>query len=407
LEQQAQILHPASSRRWLVLGSVLTSRVIYTINWFNIAPLLGTTGLIAVALNLDLPSQGLLTSSFLLGAGIFQIPAGIVSARWGPKNTSQLGILILSLSGVSEGLSLNFPVLLASRFLLGLGAALFFAPAIGILTPLFKPEEEGFVLGLYNSCFNIGGAIGLFGWVLVTDFLGWRDGLILGGLIGIVSLAIGQIVIPGDKKPDRTLRKSMRPVFKSRNIWLLGFGVLGLWGAIFSSSSFLEAYTKDTFKISPYVSGLMASLIMFASIFGGPLGGWLSDRFRLRKIFILVPGILVSVGIILFGVSQPLELWFLIPLVGFMDSIVFSTMYASASQYPEVGHEYAPLGISIINSVQILGSYPIPIIFTLLVSAYGNNYSPGWFFMGGTSLALMTLIFRIKEPFSANSNPSG
>jgi MFS family permease len=393
----------ASSRRWLVLGSVLTSRVIYTINWFNIAPLLGTTGLIAVALNLDLPSQGLLTSSFLLGAGIFQIPAGIVSARWGPKNTSQLGMLILSLSGVGEGLSPNFPVLLASRFLLGLGAALFFAPAIGILTPLFKPEEEGFVLGLYNSCFNIGGAIGLFGWVLVTDFLGWRDGLILGGLIGIVSVAIGQIVIPSDRKPDRTLRKSMRPVFKSRNIWLLGFGVLGLWGAIFSSSSFLEAYTKDTFRISPYVSGLMASLIMFASIFGGPLGGWLSDRFRLRKIFILVPGIVVSIGIILFGVSQPLELWFLIPLVGFMDSIVFSTMYASASQYPEVGHEYAPLGISILNSVQILGSYPIPIIFTLLVSGYGNNYSPGWFFMGGISLALMMLIFWIKEPFKANS----
>src|SRR5690348_1671922 len=240
MKQEVKTLPKASSKRWLVLGSVLTSRVIYTINWFNIAPLLGATGLLAVGLNIDLPSQGLLTSSFLLGAGIFQIPAGIVSARWGPKNTSQLGMLILSLSGVGEGLSLNFPVLLVSRFLLGLGAALFFAPAIGILTPLFKPEEEGFVLGLYNSCFNIGGAIGLFGWVLVTDLLGWRDGLILGGLIGIVSVAIGQIVIPGDKKPDPALRKSMRLVFKSRNIWLLGFGVLGLWGAIFSSSSFLE-----------------------------------------------------------------------------------------------------------------------------------------------------------------------
>lgn len=407
MEQQTQTVQSASNRRWLVLGSVLTSRVIYTINWFNIAPLLGTTGLIAVALNLDLPSQGLLTSSFLLGAGIFQIPAGIVSARWGPKNTSQLGMLILSLSGVGEGLSPNFPVLLVSRFLLGLGAALFFAPAIGILTPLFKPEEEGFVLGLYNSCFNIGGAIGLFGWVLVTDLLGWRDGLVLGGLIGVVSVVIGQIVIPRDKRADRSLRRSMRPVFKSRNIWLLGFGVLGLWGAIFTSSNFLEAYTNDTFKISPYISGLMASLIMFASIFGGPIGGRLSDRYRQRKIFILLPGIVVSLGIILFGVSQPTELWFLIPLVGFMDSIVFSTMYASASQYPEVGHDYAPLGISILNSVQILGSYPIPIIATLLVKAYGNNYSPGWFFMGGVSLALMMLIFWIQEPFKANSKASG
>src|SRR6266571_2116361 len=406
MEQQAETLRSASSRRWLVLGSVLTSRVIYTINWFNIAPLLGATGLIAVALNVDLPSQGLLTSSFLLGAGIFQIPAGIVSARWGPKNTSQLGMLILSLSGIGEGLSPNFPTLLVSRFLLGLGAALFFSPAIGILTPLFKPEEEGFVLGLYNSCFSIGGAIGLFGWVLVTDLLGWQGGLILGGLIGVASVLIGQVVIPPDKPVEQAKRRSIRPVFRNRNIWLIAFGVLGLWGSIFSSSSFLEAYTKDTFGISAYIAGLMASLIMFASIFGGPTGGRLSDRFRNRKIFILIPGILTSIDVILFGVSQPTELWLLIPLVGFMDSIVFSTMYASASQYPEVGHEYAPLGISIINSVQILGSFPIPIIFTFLVNSYGKNYTPGWFFMGGLALAMMLLIKGIKEPFKANSDTS-
>src|SRR5215472_6121675 len=127
---------------------------------------------------------------------------------------------------------------------------------------------------------------------------------------------------------------------------------------------------------------------MFASIFGGPVGGRLSDHFRRRKIFIFLPGVIVSLGLILFGFSQPLELWLVIPIVGLFDSIVFSTMYASASQYPEVGHDYAPLGISIINSVQILGSYPVPIIFTLLVNAYGGNYAPGWFFMGGLALTL-------------------
>jgi MFS family permease len=408
--QQAEALQTSGNRRWLVLGSVLTSRVIYTINWFNLAPLLGATGIILTDLKVDLPSQGLLTSSFLLGAGIFQIPAGLLSARWGPKNTSQLGMLILSAGGIGEGLSPNFPALLVSRFLLGLGAALFFAPAIGILTPLFREEEEGFVLGLYNSCFNIGGALGLFGWVLVTDILGWRGGLILGGLLGIGSVLVSQIVIPRDKVVARGERRSARPVFRSRNIWLIAFGVLGLWGAIFSASHFLEAYAKDAFQIDPVLSGFMASLIMFASIFGGPVGGRLSDRFKRRKAFIFVPGVVVSFGLIFFGLSQPIELWLLIPIVGFFDSIVFSTMYASASQYPDVGHDYAPLGISIINSVQILGSYPIPIIFTLLVSSYPGNYgagyAAGWFFMGGLSLALMMLVLFIQEPFKANSSMS-
>ncbi|OLD13422.1 hypothetical protein AUF78_09480 [archaeon 13_1_20CM_2_51_12] len=389
-------------KRWLVLSSVLTSRVIYTINWFNISPALF---LIGKDFNVDLPSLGILTASFLAGAGIFQIPAGIASARWGPKNTSQLGMLLLSMSGIGEGLSPNFPVLIISRFLLGVGAALFFAPAIGILTPLFKPEEEGLVLGLYNSCFNIGGGLGLFVWVIVINALNWHVGLIIGGVLGLISVAIGQIVIPRDRV-ERKARKPMRRAFRSRNIWIIAFGVLGLWGGIFTSSQFLEGYLNKTLSFSAEVAGLLASLIMFASIFGGPVGGYLSDRFKRRKIFILVPGLLASIGIALFGASPANGLWFLIPAVGFLDAMVFSTMYASASQYPEVGHEYAPLGISIINSVQILGSFFVPIGFTYFAAAY-NSFSAGWFFMGGFAVAMMLLILFLQEPFKASPASSG
>jgi MFS family permease len=389
-------------KRWLVLSSVLTSRVIYTINWFNISPALF---LIGIEFGVDLPSLGILTASFLAGAGIFQIPAGIASARWGPKNTSQVGMLLLSLSGIGEGLSPNFPILIASRFLLGVGAALFFAPAIGILTPLFKPEEEGLVLGLYNSCFNIGGGLGLFVWVIIINALNWHVGLVIGGVLGLISVAMGQIVIPRDNI-ERKVRKPMRRAFRSRNIWIIAFGVLGLWGGIFTSSQFLEGYLNKALSFTTEIAGLLASLIMFASIFGGPIGGYLSDRFKQRKIFILVPGLLASIGIALFGVSPANGLWFLIPAVGFLDAMVFSTMYASASQYPEVGHEYAPLGISIINSVQILGSFFVPIGFTLFASVY-NSFSSGWFFMGGFAVAMMLLIFLLQEPFKASSGSSG
>ena len=387
-------------KRWLVLSSVLTSRVIYTINWFNISPALV---LITKDFQLDPVALGILTASFLVGAGIFQIPAGIASARWGPKNISQLGMLVLSLSGIGEGLSPNFPVLIVSRFLLGIGAALFFAPAIGILTPLFKPEEEGLVLGLYNSCFNIGGGLGLFVWVIIIDVLNWHLGLILGGVLGLVSVGIGQVVIPRDSSIKKE-RKPMRRAFESRNVWIIGFGVLGLWGGIFTASQFLEYYFNTSLSFQADIAGLVASLIMFASIFGGPIGGYLSDRLRRRKIFILVPGLLTSIGIALFGASPAIGLWFLVPAVGFLDAMVFSTMYASVSQYPEVGHEYAPLGISIINSVQILGSFGVTIGFTLFAADYG--FSTGWFFMGAFAFVMMLLIFFLQEPFKANPDTS-
>lgn len=406
MRQEVETLQIGAGRRWLVLASVISSRIVYSTNWFNISPALL---LIARDLRVDLPALGVLTSSFLLGAGIFQVPAGIMAARRGPKNTAQLGMLILSLSAIGEGLSVNFPMIVASRFLLGLGAALFFAPAIGVLTPLFREEEEGFVIGLYNGAFNIGGGLGLFAWALVIQALDWRAGLVLGGVIGLIVTAIGQVVVPKDiVLPER--RGAMRMAMKSRNVWLIAVGVIGLWGGIFTTSQFLHSYLETVFLIPTALAGLMASLIMFSSIIGGPVGGHLSDRFRQRKVFILVPGLGASIGLAVIGLSQPgglwfNSLWFLIPVVGFLDAMVFTTMYASARQYPEVGRQYAPLAISIMNSAHILGSFGIPIAFTLLVSAY--NYSAGWFFLGGLAISLMLLIFLLEEPFRANSKALG
>jgi MFS family permease len=380
-----------NSRRWLVLGSVLSSRVAYTINWFNISPALT---LIAADLKIDQPTIGVLTSSFLLGAGIFQIPAGVLAAKWGPKNTSQLGMLILSLSGIGEGLSPNFPALFASRFILGLGAALFFAPAIGVLTPLFRHEEEGFVLGLYNSMFNVGGALGLFAWAFLFQVWNWRLGLILGGVIGLILVGAGQLIIPKDKVVQQP-RGSMRLAFRSRNILLIAFGIIGIWGGVFTVSQLLPKYLNDVYQIPTGQAGLIASLIMFGAIVGGPIGGRLSDRIRRRKVFMIVPGFGVALGIALIGAVQPFQLWFLIPLVGFLDTMVFSTEYASASQYPEVGHEYAPLAISVMNSVQILGSFGLPIVFAIL------GYGTGWYFLGAVAAVLLVMVFWLEEPFKA------
>src|SRR5438309_10479779 len=74
MKQETGKPEAVSRKRWLVLGSVLTSRVIYTINWFNIAPLLGATGLIALGLSIDLPSQGFSRLHFYWAQEYFRFP---------------------------------------------------------------------------------------------------------------------------------------------------------------------------------------------------------------------------------------------------------------------------------------------------------------------------------------------
>src|SRR5207247_10607221 len=109
-----------------------------------------------------------------LGAALPRREVGARRCHFGTRDACQVGLVLLSLWGLGEGLAVNFPSLFAARFILGIGAALFFAPAIGVLTPLFRPEEEGFVLGLYNAMFNVGGALGLFACAFLFEIWNWR-----------------------------------------------------------------------------------------------------------------------------------------------------------------------------------------------------------------------------------------
>ena len=69
---------------------------------------------------------GTLTSSFYLGIGLFQVPGGILAAKWGPKRVVTIGILISSLSAIGVSFTSSIPEAAVLRFFVGAGMAFVF-----------------------------------------------------------------------------------------------------------------------------------------------------------------------------------------------------------------------------------------------------------------------------------------
>src|SRR5579885_3069586 len=124
----------------IVIILILFSRFIYSLNWFVISP--------AIPL------------IFFLFTGLFQIPSGIVSNKLGAPATFTAGLILLSLGNILLILYQNFEWVLLTRALSGFGAALFFASAGAVLIEL-KPDKPGFMMGMYNVAFALGGGAGL------------------------------------------------------------------------------------------------------------------------------------------------------------------------------------------------------------------------------------------------------
>jgi len=377
----------------LAIYSIVFSRAIYALNWYNIAP---AFLLISATFSLRMGLLGLLPTMFMLGAGIFQVPAGIIATKVGAKNTAMVGLLLISLFSIFSGLALNFELLLLFRFVVGIGAAFYFAPIIPILNRLFKGENKGYVMGIYNGAFNFGGGFAILVWAIISYSLGWRMGLILGGIIGLITTVENIIVIPKDIKNDADpeIYAKIKMVLTSKSVWALAIGLSGFWGAYFTAAQFLVTYSESIKHIVPSIAGSMSSLILLMGIVGGPIGGKLSDKLGKRKLFMYIPAISIGVLFILIPFSDLFNLFAIVILIGFLDVIVFSILYAMPAEYAEIESEYLPLAIGLINSVQILIGSVSPFLFGYIVDL--SNYTIGWIFLGIFTIMFLPVLHFAK-----------
>src|SRR5919106_680787 len=186
--------------------SLLLARVLYSTNWFNIASVFF---LIALDLKQNISMLGLVTSSFIVGVGLFQVPAGILAAKYGADRIAMFGILLASFCALLTGISVNIPQIAILRFMVGAGMACFFGPSVILISRYLGKRSEGLGIGLINSAHAIGGIIGIFAWVVLAQLFGWRTSLIIGGALGLVTgivLIISALVVkPQVKMQDERI----------------------------------------------------------------------------------------------------------------------------------------------------------------------------------------------------------
>jgi predicted MFS family arabinose efflux permease len=385
--------------KMLVLISVTIARAVYAMNWYTLSPGLS---LVAKTFDVSTANLGILESTFLVGAGLFQIPSTIGSSKWGFKPFVVGGLLLIGITNVLGGLAETFSELVVLRFFLGIGASMFFAPAIGVVGRLFQNEKQGLAIGLYNSAFNVGGVVALFGWSYVISFLGWRGGLILGAILAIALGIENQIVIryserEEEKAPGRPSPiQSATTVLKNGQVWLLGIGILGVWAAVYVIAQFLPYFEETVNGVSSTTASLLGAQIFLWSVPASIIGGYLSDRFRNRRYFMLFPSIALGVLTAIIGVANLNESWLILFSIGVTDAFAFTALYASVYQMPELRVDQKIIAIALMNAVQISSSFFAPILFSYLAT---RSYFLAWLGTGLFVLPFCIALLIAKEPF--------
>src|SRR5919108_3905789 len=181
-------------------SSLIIARVIYGVNWFNVAAIFP---LIALEFNKDVSLLGSITAAFLIGVGLFVILAGVFAVKYGPRTSAIFGIATYSTASLLYGFASEASQLIWLRFIVGLGMAFFFSSAIILIARYGKRGFPGFSIGMMNSAHSMGGIIGIFGWIIIAQILGWRTSLIVSGVLGLITALLMIIAVP---KGEREIR---------------------------------------------------------------------------------------------------------------------------------------------------------------------------------------------------------
>jgi MFS family permease len=372
---------------------LLLARVVYTINWFNIASIFY---LIASDFGTNIAILGIISASFLIGVGLFQVPAGIIAAKIGARKIAIYGIMIASSAALVTGLASDTAQIILLRFIVGIGMACFFGPSVILISRYLGNESEGLGIGLLNSSHALGGIVGLFGWAILAETLGWRGTVILSGGLGIATAIILSIALVRHEdeiqKEFRIKTSHVLDTLFNKSLIILGLTLLGFQAGSSMILTFSVFYFEDHLKIGPVEAGLIGSLSLIVALISSPLFGRIYDKFGNAKKLLFISGVLSAISMLGLTTNSLYVLATSVIMTGFFLSAGFVIVYAKAKEINRSQPHYQTLAVSYVNGISLFGVFWVPVLFSFIVNGLG--YEVAWL-LG--ALVVILLVFPILK----------
>ncbi|WP_424217287.1 MFS transporter (plasmid) [Streptomyces sp. BI20] len=142
-------------------------------------------------------------SAYMLGFAATLIIAGHLGDRYGRKALFMTGVGLFAAASLASALAATPEVLVASRGVQGVAAAVIMPQVLASFRTMFDGEERGRAFALYGAIAGISTAVGVLLGGVLTDWdlfgWGWRTIFVVNLPLALIVLVLGARWIPGSK----------------------------------------------------------------------------------------------------------------------------------------------------------------------------------------------------------------
>jgi EmrB/QacA subfamily drug resistance transporter len=139
-------------------------------------------------------------NSYLIAFAGLLLLAGRIGDLIGSKRVFLAGLGLFTAASLLCGVATRAEVLIAGRFLQGVGGALASAVVLGMIVGLYPaPGEQARAMGVYGFTSASGASIGLILGGVITQTVGWHWAFLINVPIGAVSLVLAVRLLTGQR----------------------------------------------------------------------------------------------------------------------------------------------------------------------------------------------------------------
>ena len=350
--------------------------------------------------------MGLIASFYFFAYTGMQIPAGILVDKFGKKVVLIPGFCLFIIATLLIGNATSLAMIYAGSLLAGMGCGSYYGSAYSLSSENIPLERRGLATAIINSGSALGMAIGLIASSLLVKSMGmdWQIMLfIITGLLVVMTLVFFLVIKGG----SYTASLAASPAAKTSTVvedteevsGLFSLRMISAYVMYFATCygyymivTWLPSFLQQERGFEGVAIGFSAALVAFASVPGALFFSRMSDRFRAKKLQLIIFLQICSAVMLVCTVISPDSTTLLISLVlyGLLGKLAVDPIMISfvADNAPKKGYGTS---FGVFNFFGMSSSVIAPFLTGVISDSTGSKVMG--FYISAAILLIGTVIF--------------
>ena len=356
---------PPAWLRWTVLLFISLAMVGNYYPFDAIAPV---ADLLVSQLNFTNEQIGSLYSVYSVAAVLVLLAGGYIVDRYGTRRSIfAFGVICLA-AAILTAISPDIRLMLAGRFLLGVGAEPLIVAISTAIAKWFKGKELSLAFGLNLTLARLGSLAADYSPTWARPFYhSWQPPLVLAAGIAalcVIGAALYWIIESHAERQyhlgpqEATEKLVLRDLYQfDRSYWYIVGLCVVFYSAVFPFRAFAIKYFIDAHGASREVAGRLNGMLPLAAMVATPVFGLVVDRYGKRALLMTFGSLLLLPAFLIVGYTNA-PLWMPIAMLGISFSLVPAVMWPTLPYI--VAHGRLGSAYALMTLCQQLGMAAVP-----------------------------------------------